>query len=51
MLLTYTPFLKKLATTFKIDPSSMTFKRMAELYDTINVDRYLARPLPQEFKD
>lgn len=49
MVLTYTPFLKKMAATFKIDPVSMNFTKLASLYDTIRVDRYLGRKLPAEF--
>jgi hypothetical protein len=48
MVLTYTPFLKKIANSFKIDPLSMNFTKLAALYDTIAVDRYLGRPLPTE---
>lgn len=47
MVITYTPFLKKMATLFKIDQSLMNFTKIAQLYDTINVDRYLNRLLPQ----
>ena len=49
MILTYTPFLKKMATIFKIDTSAMNFTKLAALYDTIAVDRYLGRSLPSEF--
>ena len=45
-MLTYSPFLKQIASIFKIDPSVMNFKKLADLYDTVNVDRYLARTLP-----
>ena len=49
MVLTYTPFFKEMASTFKIDASSMNFSKIASLYDTIKVDRYLGRSLPSEF--
>jgi len=49
MVLTYKPFLRKMATTFKIDESVMNFTKLASLYDTIRVDRYLGRPLPESF--
>lgn len=49
MVLTYTPFLKKIANTFKIDPASMNFTNLASLYDTVRVDRYLGRKLPVGF--
>lgn len=47
MVLTYTPFLKKIATIFNIDSNSINFTKIANLYDTIRVDRYLGRPLPK----
>ncbi len=49
MVLTYNPFLKKMANTFKIDPVSMNFTKLASLYDTLQVDRYLGRQLPTDF--
>jgi hypothetical protein len=49
MILTYTPFLKKIANTFKIDPASMNFTKLASLYDTVRVDKYLGRKLPADF--
>lgn len=49
MILTYTPFLKRVAGIFKIDPNSMNFTKIVSLYDTIRADRYLGRPLPSEF--
>ena len=51
MLLTYTPFLKQVATTFGIEPSSMNFSRLAALYDTVRTDRYLGRALPASLKE
>ena len=49
MVLTYAPFLKKMASIFKIDPNAMNFTKLCSLYDTIRVDIYLGRPLPSEF--
>ena len=46
MVLTYTPFLKKTATTFGLDANTMNFTKFAALFDTINVDRYLGKSLP-----
>lgn len=51
MILTYTPFLKKMATTFKIDPASMNFTKLHSLYDTIRVDLNLGRSLPSDFTE
>jgi hypothetical protein len=51
MNLTYYPFLKKMSTTFEIDPSSMNFTKASELYDTIIVDKNLGRSLPSAFSD
>lgn len=51
MILTYTPFLKKAATAFGIEPSSMNFTKLAALYDTLNVDKYLGKSLPSSFKE
>ncbi len=46
MNLTYYPFMKKMATTFNINASSMNFSKISSLYDTLTVDMYLGRPLP-----
>jgi len=46
MVLTYTPFLKLIANIFKINVSEMDFNKLSNLYDTVNVDRYLNRKLP-----
>ena len=43
MELTYTPFLKKMASLFKIEQSTMNFTKLSFLYDTVRVDRYLGR--------
>jgi hypothetical protein len=46
MVLTYTPFLKKMASTFNIETSSMNFTKLSALYDTVRSDKYLGRKLP-----
>lgn len=51
MVLTYTPFLKKAATAFGMDSSSMNFTKLAALYDSLNVDKYLGKSLPSGFKE
>jgi hypothetical protein len=51
MVLTYTPFLKKAATVFGIEASSMNFTKLAALYDTLNVDKYLGKSIPSGLKE
>jgi hypothetical protein len=51
MVLTYTPFLRKIGQTFGIEPSAMNFSKISSLYDTLTVDKYLARPMPKDFTD
>lgn len=46
MAITYRPFLRKLGQTFNIDVAAMNFSKVSSLYDTLTVDRYLGRPLP-----
>jgi hypothetical protein len=48
MVLTYTPFLKRMATAFSIDAATMNFTKLSALFDTINVDKYLGKPLPSQ---
>lgn len=48
MVLTYTPFFKKMATVFG-DTNLSNFTRLAALYDTVTVDRFLGRSLPSNF--
>jgi hypothetical protein len=48
MVLTYTPFLKRMATAFSIDTASMNLTKLAALFDTINVDKYLGKTLPSQ---
>lgn len=43
MILTYTPFLKKMGNIFKIDSASMNFTKLASLFDTVRVDMYMGR--------
>lgn len=49
MVLTYTPFLKKMASTFGIEASSMNFTKLSALYDTVRSDKFLGRKLPASF--
>lgn len=49
MVLTYTPFLRKVANIFGLDSNSMNFTKLSALYDTVNVDRYLGKALPSGF--
>jgi hypothetical protein len=51
MALTYAPFLKKVGQTFGIEPTAMNFSKISSLYDTLTVDRYLGRPLPQNITE
>lgn len=51
MTLTYAPFLKRMGQTFGIEPTSMNFSKISSLYDTLTVDRYLGRPLPQNITE
>lgn len=46
MVITYTPFLKKIGNAFGLDPNSMNFTKISALYDTLNVDKYLGKALP-----
>ncbi len=48
MNVTYSPFLRKLIALFKL-PSDANFQTVADLYDTLVVDRFLGRPLPANF--
>ena len=49
MNLTYYPFIKKMANIFNF--TVLNFTSLFGLYDTLLVDKYLARPLPDEFTD
>lgn len=51
MAMTYAPFLRKMAQTFSIDSAAMNLSKLSSLYDTLTVDKYLARPLPANFTD
>ncbi len=45
MNVTYTPFIKKLIQRFAL-PSNATFQTIADLFDTLVVNKYLGKPLP-----
>jgi hypothetical protein len=47
MNLTYFPFMKKMAQVFNLTLSSMNFSTLSSIYDTLTVDRYLGRPMPE----
>lgn len=51
MVLTYTPFLRRVGQTFGIEPSAMNFSKISSLYDTLTVDKYLGRPMPKNFTE
>jgi hypothetical protein len=51
MVLTYTPFLRRIGQTFGIDPAAMNFSKISSLYDTLTVDKYLGRNMPDNFTD
>ena len=47
MTATYTPFLRKLTTLFyKNQTQLIKLDQVIDVFDTLNVDRYLGRPLP-----
>ena len=46
MYITYLPFMKKLGNIFNISSDSMNFSKVADIYDTLTVDRFLGRPFP-----
>ena len=46
MNMTYWPFYKKLAPMFNYSLSSATLYTMLRVFDVINVDSHLGRPLP-----
>lgn len=46
MNLTYQPFLKKLSTIFNIPLADLSFSRITRIYDTLTVDKFLGRPIP-----
>jgi hypothetical protein len=48
MNLTYYPILKKMSSLFNIDLPAMNLTRLNALFDSINVDLYLNRPLPKD---
>lgn len=48
MVLTYTPFLKRMASAFSIDTATMNFAKLTALFDTIIVDKYLGKAVPSQ---
>lgn len=46
MNMTYYPFFKKLSPMFNFSMSSVSLYTMLRVWDGINVDNYLGRPLP-----
>jgi hypothetical protein len=51
MNFTYYPFLKRMANIFNIPTTPMNFSITSSLYDTLTVDKYLGRPLPNNFTE
>lgn len=51
MMITYLPFLKRIALIFNLPLSSMNFTKLASLYDTLTVDKSLGRPMPTTFAE
>lgn len=47
MNMTYYPLFKRLAPIFNFSVGSSSFYTMLRIWDVINVDKYLGRPLPQ----
>lgn len=46
---TYYPFFKKLSPMYNFTLSTATFYTMLRVWDCVNVDNYLGRPLPKNF--
>lgn len=51
MNMTYYPFMKKVANVFSVPNDKVNFWTMDSIYDTLTVDKYLGRPLPQDFTE
>lgn len=51
MVLTYTPFLKKMGSIFGIDPNQMNFTQLSNLFNTVRADKYLGRRFPGNFSE
>lgn len=52
MVLTYTPFLKKLTSLFyKNQTATIKIDQSIDVFDTLYVDRYLGRTLPQSISE
>ena len=47
MNLTYYPFMKRMADVFNIPTNRMNFSIISSLYDTLTVDKYLGRSMPE----
>jgi len=47
---TYYPFFEKLSPIFDYSTSLPLFNTMLRIWDVINVDNYLGRPLPPKFE-
>lgn len=47
--MTYYPFMKRMASIFNFTVLNFTY--MLNLYDTLLVDKYLGRPMPDTFTD
>lgn len=48
MIITYQPFLRRMGQMFNIEAAAMNLSKISSLYDTLTVDRYLARPWPAD---
>ena len=51
MTVTYQPFLKKLSSVFNISATDLTFSRLTFIYDTLTVDKFLGRPIPDSISN
>lgn len=52
MTLTYTPFLKKLTSLFyKNQSTTISIDQAVDVFDTLYVDKYLGRSLPQNINE
>jgi len=51
MGIVYAPFIKKLSTMFNFSYQTATMYTMLRVYDAVNVDLSLGRPLPQNFTE
>lgn len=52
MMTYYKPFMNKLAGIYNLSASQTSnFETFLEIYDVINVDKHLGRPIPSELTD